>query len=396
MPHGLPVIDLDPFDDDLLSDPYPFYDALRAAGPVVWLSRWNICAVARHAEMHTVLNNSDTFISGRGVGVCDYGRVAPPRPPILILESDAPLHSRLRTVYNRTLSAVAVRTLRAHFTEVAEALVDRLLAKRHIDAVTELAQAYPLSVFPDALGIAKTGRERLLPLADLAFNTHGPDNARRAASIAELSTHYPYMRDACQRENLSPDGFGAKIFEHVDAGDITLDEADGLMRALLTAGMDTTVHALGAAVELLASNPDQWDMLRADPSRARNTFDETVRHASPLQTFARTTDTPTTLGGHAIGAGQKIMMFLASANRDPEKWADPDRFDITRRTGGHVGFGLGPHMCAGQLVARLEGEVLLETLARKVARIEITAPPKRHLNSVLRGWADLPVTLTAA
>lgn len=394
-PAGLPESASDPFSPEHLENPWPLYETLRETGPVVWLSRWNVCAVARHAEVHRVLGDPGVFISGRGVGVCDYGRVAPPRPPILVLESDPPLHTRLRTVYNQTLSAIAVRALRDHFTAVAETMVAALVRAGSFDAVTSLAQAYPLAVLPDALGIAPQGREGLLPMADLAFNTHGPDNDLRRRSIEALKVHYPYLRDACQRENLSSTGFGARIFEHVDNGNLTPAEADGLMRALLTAGMDTTVHALSAAIHALARDPGAFAMLRADPALGRSAFDEAVRLESPVQTFARTTAEPVELGGHRLDAGQKILMLLGSANRDPRKWSDPDRYDITRRTVGHVGFGLGTHMCAGQMIARLEGEIVLATLARQVSAIEIVGPVTRRHNNVLRGLASLPVRVTA-
>lgn len=168
------------------------------------------------------------------------------------------------------------------------------------------------------------------------------------------------------------------------------------MRSLLTAGIDTTVNGLGAAVWALASFPDQWQRLRADPTLARAAFEEAVRLESPVQTFFRTTTRPVELSGFVIGEGEKVLMFMGAANRDPRRWQEPDRYDITRRTSGHVGFGSGIHMCVGQFVARLEGEVLLSALARKVASIEITGPVKRRYNNTLRGLESLPVTLKAA
>jgi hypothetical protein len=136
--------------------------------------------------------------------------------------------------------------------------------------------------------------------------------------------------------------------------------------------------------------------LRREPSLARNAFEEAVRFESPVQTFFRTTTRDVEIGGYGIAEGEKVLMFLGAANRDPRRWDDPDRYDITRRTSGHVGFGSGIHMCVGQLVARLEGEVLLAALARKVASIEISGPVKRRYNNTLRGLESLPITLTPA
>ena len=169
-----------------------------------------------------------------------------------------------------------------------------------------------------------------------------------------------------------------------------------LVRSLLSAGIDTTVNGLGAAIYCLARFPDEFARLRHDPSLARNAFEEAVRFESPVQTFFRTTTKQVEIGGCGVGEGEKILMFLGAANRDPRRWADPDHYDITRKTSGHVGFGAGIHMCVGQLVARLEGEVMLAALARKVAGIEITGPVKRRYNNTLRGLEHLPITLTPA
>jgi 4-methoxybenzoate monooxygenase (O-demethylating) len=191
-------------------------------------------------------------------------------------------------------------------------------------------------------------------------------------------------------------GSGACIHAHVDSGNITATEAPLLVRSLLSAGLDTTVYGIGAAVYCLARYPDQFAKLRQDPTLARNAFEEAVRFESPVQTFFRTTTRAVEIGGHVIGEGEKVLMFLGAANRDPRRWDKPDSYDITRRTSGHVGYGSGIHMCVGQLVARLEGETMMAALARKVAGIEISGPVKRRYNNTLRGLDSLPVTFTAA
>jgi hypothetical protein len=144
-----------------------------------------------------------------------------------------------------------------------------------------------------------------------------------------------------------------------------------------------------AAVQAVA--PD-----RSRPTLARNAFEEAIRFESPVQTFFRTTTREVELAGHRIGEGEKVLMFLAAANRDPRRWENADSYDITRRTSGHVGYGSGIHMCVGQLVARLEGEVMMAALARKVKSIEITGEVKRRYNNTLRGLESLPITIKAA
>jgi 4-methoxybenzoate monooxygenase (O-demethylating) len=393
---AVPHLDIDPFAIEFFADPFPTHEVLREAGPVVYLDKWNVYGVARYAEVHEMLNDPLTFCSSRGVGLSDFKKEKPWRPPSLILEADPPAHTRTRAVLSRVLSPSVMKQVRDGFTAAAEARVDALLDKRSFDAIEDIAEAYPLSVFPDALGLKADGREHLLPYASLVFNAFGPPNQLRQEAIERSAPHQAYIAEQCQRENLAPGGFGACIHARVDEGEINATEAPLLVRSLLSAGLDTTVNGLGAAIYCLARFPDQWELLRDNPALARNAFEEAVRFESPVQTFFRTTTRDVELGGAPIGEGEKVLMFLGAANRDPRRWDQPDSYDINRRTSGHVGFGSGIHMCVGQLVARLEGEVILSALARRVARIEITGEPKRRFNNTLRGLDSLPVTITPA
>jgi 4-methoxybenzoate monooxygenase (O-demethylating) len=391
-----PHLDVDPFSIEFFDDPYPTHRLLREAGPLVYLDKWSVYGVARYAEVHAVLNDPVTFCSSRGVGLSDFAKEKPWRPPSLILEADPPAHTRTRAVLSQVLSPTVMKQLRDRFAAAAAAKVDELLARKSFDAVADFAEAYPMSVFPDAVGLKQEGRENLLPYAGLVFNAFGPPNKLRQDAIERSAPHQAYVAEQCQRQNLAPGGFGAGIHARVDSGDITDAEAPLLVRSLLSAGIDTTVNGLGAAIYCLARFPDQWLRLRGDPSLARNAFEEAIRFESPVQTFFRTTTREVEIGASRIGEGEKILMFLGAANRDPRRWDNPDVYDVTRRTSGHVGFGSGIHMCVGQLVARLEGEVMLAALARKVSAIEISGAVKRRYNNTLRGLESLPITLTPA
>jgi len=392
-PPSVPHLDIDPFALSFFENPYPAQETLREAGSVVYLDKWKFYGVARYAEVHAVLNDPLTFCSSRGVGLSDFKKEKPWRPPSLILEADPPAHTRTRAVLSKVLSPAVMKDIRDRFAAAAEAKVDELLQRQHIDAIPDLAEAYPLSVFPDAMGLRQEGREHLLAYAGVVFNAFGPPNELRQSAIERSAPHQAYVAEQCQRNNLAPGGFGACIHAFSDTGEIKPDEAPLLVRSLLSAGLDTTVNGLGAAVYCLARFPDQMARLRADPSLARNAFEEAVRFESPVQTFFRTTTREVEIGGHAIGEGEKVLMFLGAANRDPRRWDNPDRYDIARKTSGHVGFGSGIHMCVGQLVARLEGEVVLAALARKGVAIEIDGPMKRRYNNTLRGLESLPVTI---
>jgi cytochrome P450 len=394
-PAGVPVSDVDPFSIEFFEDPHRIHDELREAGPVVWLSRHGIFAVARYREVYDVLHDWQTFCSSRGVGLSDFAKEKPWRPPSLVLETDPPEHDRARAVLNRVLSATVMKELRPRMMAAADAKVRELLEKRTFDGIADLAQAFPMSVFPDAVGLRPDGREHLLPYAGVAFNAFGPDNDLRRRALASVAPHVAWVSEQCQRENLAPGGLGAAVHAASDTGAITGDEATLLVRSLLTAGIDTTVNGIGAAIYCLARFPEQWRKLQQDSTLARAAFDEAIRFESPVQTFFRTTTRPATLGGVEIGEGHKVLMFLGAANRDPRKWQNPDSYDIARSTSGHVGFGSGVHMCVGALLARLEGEAIVGALARAVESIEITGPVKRAHNNTLRGLESLPLTVRA-
>ena len=394
-PAGVPVSALDPFSLDFLRYPHPAHAALRDAGPVVWLEAYGVYASARHAEVREILNDPATYCSSRGVGLSDFARETPWRPPSLVLERDPPEHDRARAVLNRALSATVMRSLKGRFAEAAEKLAGELARKGQFDAVADCAEVYPMMALPDVIGLSKAGREHLLPYAATVFNMFGPNNNLRRTALAQMAPHVEWISTQCKRETLADDGIGAMIHAAADAGEVTRQEAELLVRSLLSAGFDTTVHGIGAALRCLAKNSDQFAALRAEPSKARAAFEEAVRLESPVQTFFRTTTREVLLAGVTIPEGAKVLMLLGAANRDPRKWPEPDRYDIDRSTVGHVGFGAGVHMCVGQLLARLEGETLLGALSRALASLERDGEPRPLLNNTLRGWVRMPVKATA-
>jgi cytochrome P450 len=372
------------------------HEALREAGPVVWLDKYGVYAAVRHAEVRQILNDPVTFCSSRGVGLSDFRREEPWRPPSLVLERDPPEHNRARAVLNRALSATVMRSLRGRFAEAASELAAGLARKGRFDALSDCAEVYPMMVLPDAIGLSKEGREHLLPHAATVFNMFGPDNELRRGAIAQMAPHVEWISAQCKRKALADDGIGAMIHAAADAGEVTRLDAELLIRSLLSAGFDTTVHGIGAAMRCLALNPDQFAALRAEPSKARAAFEEAIRLETPVQTFFRTATRDVELGGATIPESEKVLMLLGAANRDSRQWGEPDRYNIDRATTGHVGFGAGVHMCVGQLLARLEGETLLAALARAFAGIEPDGEPTPLLNNTLRGWVRLPLRGTPA
>lgn len=392
----IPQLDIDPYSESNLLNPYPMHEILREAGPVVWLSPYKIFACARHQEVHAVLNDWETFISGAGVGLANFNLEDPFRPKSLILEQDPPFHTQTRTILSRILSPKTVMQIRDTFTAVAEQMVERCLDKGEIDGIHDLAQPYPLKVFPDAVGLGEDGRENLLLYGDMVFNSMGPRNELLAKSTQKVQAVTQWIMENCQRKMLRQDGFGDQIYQAADAGEITHDHAPMLVRSFLSAGVDTTINGLGNALYCLANHPAEYAKLHADLTLARPAFEEALRFESTAQTFFRTSSRDCELAGVPIPANSKVLTFLSAANRDPRKWPDPDVYRIERRPSGHMAFGSGIHGCVGQAIARLEGEVVLTALAKRVKRIEVNGPHTRRLNNTLRALDTLPLKLIPA
>ncbi len=390
-------LDVDPYAAENLLDPYPMHEAIREAGPVVRLKAYpTLVACARHEQVHGVLNDHAAFISGAGVGLTNFNKEPPFRPKSLILEVDPPMHTQTRAVLSRILSPKALTQLRATFNEEAERLVDHCVEKGEIDGIQDLAQKYPLKVFPDAVGVEADGRENLLLYGDLVFNSMGPRNELLAKSAERVGPVTAWIMEHCQREHLRPGGFGDQIWQAAEAGEISAEMAPMLVRSFLSAGVDTTINGIGNVLFALAYNPGEYAKLHAEPSLARPAFEEGLRWESTAQTFFRTAAHGALIAGFAIPEDTKVLCLLAAANRDHRKWSDPHRFNIERRPTGHVALGSGIHGCVGQAVARLEGELILAALARRVKRIEVAGPHVRRLNNTLRALDTLPLRLIPA
>jgi 4-methoxybenzoate monooxygenase (O-demethylating) len=388
------VLDLDPFSRECLTDPYPSHELMRESGPIVWLSRYSIWATARHEYVQAVLNDHTTYCSSAGVGLSDFRKEKPWRPPSLLLEADPPAHDRPRRVLTRVLSPIVVRKLRQTFERDANALADTLVKQGTFDAVKELAEVYPLNMLADAVGIPKGERENIIRYAAIGFATFGPRNWIWDEVMPGFPKLHAWVMANCERDVLTADSIGARIYAAADAGEITVDEARLLVRTFLSAGVDTAVNGFGNMMLAFARSPDQWALLRDDPSLARPAFEEALRYESPIQMFFRTTTQDTDMGGVKLEEGQKVVLSLGGANRDPRKWEEPNRFDIRRSTAGHVAFGSGVHACLGQMFARLEGEVILTALANRVSSVELVGEPVPSLNNTSRGYASVLLKVT--
>jgi cytochrome P450 len=391
MSTSIPTSDLDLYSDDVLTEPYEHYRRLRDAGPAVWLERHNVWVVARYDSVRTVLRDWKTFSSASGVAVNDFLNTALRGNT---LNSDPPLHDLLRNVVASRMTSQALRPTREMIESRAEALVERLVAQHSFDGVEDLAQALPLSIVPDFIGLPQEGREHLLDWAEATFNAMGPMNERCADAVKKLPDLFGYARQLAATGNLRPGSFGAGVLEAQRDGRITEAQCPQLFTAYLVPSVDTTISAVGSAIWLFGRYPHQWDQVRANPSLIPNAFEEVLRLESPLQSFSRLATSDYDVEGISIPAGSRVVVLFASANRDERKWEQADTFDVTRNTSGHLGFGYGVHLCAGASLARLEGQAILGALAQRVERFEL-GKSTRKLNNVIRSLRTLAVTVHA-
>ena len=307
-----------------------------------------------------------------------------------ILTTDPPLHDTRRKVLNAQLVPRALTTHAPVISARAEAMVTDLAERGSFDAVADLAQPYSVGVVADLVGLPEEGREHLLGRAAAAFNSFGPDNDLLRSSLMGFRELYDYCTSFATPERLVPDRWGSQIYAAGERGDIEPEACPGLMLAYAWAGMDTTVNALSAAVWLFARHPDQWELVRADPSLVPSAFNEVLRLEPPVQRFTRLAASPVELDGITLPEGARVAVLFGSANRDERHYEAPNRFDITRNPVDHLSFGRGIHHCVGAGLARLEGHAVITALAARVERFELGEVSWRR-NNALHGLARLDV-----
>ncbi len=390
-PRGAPASDIDPFTPEHILNPYAWQHQMRELGALVWLTKYHCFFAPRHAEVYQIIADYQTFSSAAGVGYANFNNEKPWRQPSMLLEADPPDHTRRRAIVGRILSAPNLRGFRAGFEVEANKLIDRLLDMGEVDAVPDVAQAFVLKVFPDAVGIADGDRGNLLKYGTMVFNAFGPKNDIFDECMQDAAEVAPWIMERCRHENLKPGKLGDQVYQAVAGGQITAEEAPILVRSFLSAGVDTTVYAAGNALWCFATHPAQWAKVKANPALAKPAFEEVLRYETPFQTFFRTTARDVELAGITIPGNEKVMVNVGSANRDPRKWERPDAFDISRDVRGHVGLGYGIHACIGQMISRLEIDVLLTELARRKVDFEVSGPTLHIVHNTLRGFAKLPM-----
>jgi cytochrome P450 len=309
------------------------------------------------------------------------------------LMSDDDEHRMQREIIGRPLTPRSLADLRPEAQAIADSIVDGLVEKRGFDAVTELAEVLPTSWVPDLLGWPAEGREHLVAWASAQFDGLGPLNDRAIAASDDILAMSAFAFQLAELE-LPEHCFGSRIQRAADQGEIDRSRCPMLFIDYLAPSLDTTISAIGNAVWLFATHPDQWRLLQEEPYRIKAALNEVLRLESPISCFTRVAKVATEVGGFHMPARSRVLVSFASANRDERRWDDPDHFDIRRESAGHLAFGHGEHACVGMGLARLEIAAVLTSLVERVRTLELDGSPVRKRNNLIRSFTSLPVTVT--
>ncbi len=388
----VPSYSADLFTDDAIVRPYARYRELRELGPVVWLEAHQMYVLPRYAEARAALADPDVFCSGQGVGMNDVVNTVARGTTLM---SDGAVHDLQRAVLAHGLTPRALRPMHEIVQTAADGLVGRLVSRGTFDAVSELARALPMSIVPDLVGWPIHGRDNLLDWAAATFDIIGPMNARAERAGPRVEAMFQFAAHTVAQHDVLAGSAAADMLDAVDRGKLTTGQAASLVIDYLGPSLDTTISAIASAVWLFGRYPEQWNLLRDKPELLINAFNEVIRVESPIRGFTRVLTVDTTIASHELTTGARVLVLLASANRDELRWQDADQFDITRNANGHIGFGYGTHGCAGQGLARLEGQSVLRALMDRVERFDL-GPEAWSLNNTIRGLASLTVTVSPA
>jgi pimeloyl-[acyl-carrier protein] synthase len=388
-------------DPAVLANPYPLYRQLRSEDPVHWDPCLHAWVVTRYADVVTVLHDfsAERTPTPERLASMGLGELSPIAKVMVkqMLFMDPPAHTRIRKLASYAFTPQRVAALREHIGEVVENLLDAVASRGGMDIIADLAVPLPYTITAEMLGVpikdAAQLKEWSQDFAEMLGNFQlNPERATHVRSSVEAMANY--FRDAFQRTKKHPRPGLIQSFLESDVDGDRFTEEEMIANTIVTmvGGQETTTNLIGNGMLTLLRYPSEMKLLLDDPSLLPSALEEMLRYEPPSQQTARLAPRDLQLGGKSIRNRQAVIAVMAAANRDPDRFPDPDRFDITRQDNRHVSFGWAAHFCFGAALARIEGQVAFESLLRRFGEFQMGSEALVwRANLGLRGLTSFPI-----
>jgi cytochrome P450 len=390
-----PSLDIDFFAPEVRADPWPFFARLREADPVHrrpdgdWL-------LTRFADCQGVLADPRCSSNPAHESKPSEGSPARQAGSNLLLFLDPPDHTRLRRLVSKAFTPRRVETLRPRIAELVDDLLDEVDGEPTFDVLEALGYPLPVIVICELMGVPKEDRDALKDWSTAASRLLDPDVAGdtlESGLLAAMGLAGYFDALFEERRKAPQDDLVSGLVAAEEEGDrLSADELRAITVLLFIAGHETTMNLIGNGTYALLQNPDQLALVRDDPEVARSAVEELLRYDGPVHATARVPTEDIDVGGTRIEKGERMIVFLGAANRDPAQFPDPDRLDVTREDNRHLTFSHGIHFCLGASLARVEGQVAIPRLLQRFPSLSLAAEPSYREHLVLRGLTELQVS----
>jgi len=388
-------------DPEILADPYPLYRRLRAEDPVHWDPFLHAWVVTRYADVIAVLHkfSADRLWTPEELNANGLAQLTPIRNVMVrqMLFMDPPSHTLLRGLAATAFSPSRVAALRDRIQAIADRLIDAVAGRSGMDLVTDFANPLPAIITAEMLGVPVEHHAQLrawsTDFAEIFGNFHH-NPIRVAEVLRSVEDMIEYFRAAVREQEKFPREGLIHSLLSAEVDGKRLSEEDVISTSIITmiGGQETTTNLIGSGMLTLLQHPRQLEQLRSDPSLIPSAVEELLRYESPIQHTARVAPYDVEIGGKKILKGQSVMAVMAAGNRDPERFPDPDKLDLTRTDNRHLAFGWAAHFCFGAPLARMEAQIAFETLLRRLPALILEDGPTRWRHNLgLRGLTCLPV-----
>ena len=404
---ALRAFDLKHLPAQFYDNPYPYFHALRETTPVL-ATGTNSYLLTRHADLMTVYKDAKLYSSDKKAEFLPKfgdGLLYQHHTTSLIF-NDPPLHTRVRRIIAGALNPRAVADLEPPMIAMVDGLLDRMADKRHADIIADLAASVPIEVIGNLLAIPHGRRDPLRAWSLAILGALEPQPTTEMLETGEIAVRdfLAYLRDLVGERRIKPGNPDRDVLTRLILGEKSGGEQSGEKLSeiellqncifILNAGHETTTNLIGNGLYNLLQWPEEKARLLANPEMIDTAVEEFLRFDSPVQLGNRITTAPATLGGFDIPAGAFITLAIASANRDPAAFHDPDRLDIGRSANRHVAFASGVHVCVGLSIARMEGRVAIQRFLQRFPNYRLSGAPQRGNRARFRGFLSMPVEVT--